>query len=150
VSASESRVVETQIRLAVGPETIFPYLVEADRYARWQGVRAELDPRPGGSYRVWMDEAMVAVGEFIEVIPPRRVAFTWGWENDPEVPPGSTTVEIELEAEGDGTLLTLRHSGLPTAAAALLHEEGWRFFTDRLATVLAGRDPGPMPDRPGS
>ena len=37
---------------------------------RWQGVRAELDPRPGGVFRVWMDANTVASGEYVEVEPP--------------------------------------------------------------------------------
>jgi hypothetical protein len=64
------------------------------------------------------------------------------------VPPGSTTVELTLEADGDGTLLMLRHTGLPDGAAAALHEEGWRFFTDRLAGLSRGEDPGLMPAQP--
>jgi hypothetical protein len=48
------------------------------------------------------------------------------------VPPGTTTVEISLEADGDGTLLRLRHSGLPTDASSVLHTEGWEMYLDRL------------------
>lgn len=47
--------------------------------AQGQGVKAELDPRPGGVYRVWMDADTVARGEYVEVESPRRVVFTWGW-----------------------------------------------------------------------
>lgn len=142
---NEGDVVELSLHLRAAPEAVFPYLTEPERYARWQGVRAELDPRPGGIYRVWMATGTVAVGEYVEVEPPRRVVFTWGWEGDPEVPPGTTTVEIDLRPEGDGTTLTLRHSGLPTPDSAALHEAGWNLFGARLADVVAGRDPGPMP-----
>ena len=142
---NERHVVELSLRLAAAPEAVFPYLTDPERYARWQGVRAELDPQPGGVYRVWMDTGTVAVGEYVEVEPPRRVVFTWGWEGDPEVPPGSTTVEIDLEPDGDGTTLRLRHSGLPTPETAALHEAGWNLFTSRLSEVVAGRDPGPIP-----
>jgi uncharacterized protein YndB with AHSA1/START domain len=141
---NEGHVVELSVRLSAAPEAVFPYLTEPERYARWQGVHAELDPKPGGVYRVWMDAGTVAVGEYVEVEPPRRVVFTWGWEGDPDVPPGSTTVEIDLQPEGDGTTLRLRHSGLPTPESAALHEAGWNLFTSRLAEVVAGRDPEPI------
>jgi uncharacterized protein YndB with AHSA1/START domain len=148
MSAEAPRVVELSIRLASAPEVVFPFLTEAERYVLWQGVRAELDPRPGGVYRVWMDAQTVASGTFIEVDPPRRLVFTWGWEGNPSLPPGSTTVEVSLVAEGGGTVLRLRHSGLPDGEAAAMHEEGWVFFTGRLVALMAGDDPGPMPSAP--
>jgi uncharacterized protein YndB with AHSA1/START domain len=138
-------VVQLDIRLDARPDVVFAFLVDPDRYVRWQGTRAELDPRPGGVYRVWLDDRTIAVGEYLEVDPPTRVVFTWGWEGNDELPPGSSIVEIDLSADGDGTTLVLRHSGLPDGAWAAKHEEGWTFFTARLATASAGGDPGPMP-----
>jgi uncharacterized protein YndB with AHSA1/START domain len=145
---TSEHVVELEIRLEGSPEEVFPYLIESERYARWQGVRADLDPRPGGLYRVWMDADTVARGTYVEVDAPTRVVFTWGWEGDANVPPGSTTVSIALRPDGDGTILSLRHSGLPDGTSAALHRDGWGSFTQRLATVLYGDDPGPMPHRP--
>ena len=62
--------IELQVRLSAPPEKVFLYLTEPERYVKWQGVKAELDPRPGGVYRVWMDAETVASGEHVEVEPP--------------------------------------------------------------------------------
>jgi uncharacterized protein YndB with AHSA1/START domain len=129
--------VELHVRLDAPPDEVFLYLTEPARYVMWQGVKAELDPRPGGVYRVWMDADTVASGEFVEIEPSRRVVFTWGWEGNEAVPPGSTTVEVTLDADSGGTLLSLRHSGLPDGEAAALHEQGWRHFTARLALTTS-------------
>lgn len=145
-----THVVELAVRLDAPPQEVFRFLTEAERYVRWQGVRAELDPRPGGVYKVWMDAETLASGTYLEVEPPRRVVFTWGWVGNDDVPPGSTTVELTLARDGDGTVLSLVHRGLPDGAAAALHEEGWRFFTERLRVLASGDDPGPMPDHPPS
>jgi uncharacterized protein YndB with AHSA1/START domain len=145
---SEVAAIRLDVRLDAAPAEVFRFLTDAERYVRWQGVRAELDPRPGGVYKVWMNARTVASGEYLEVEPPRRVVFTWGWEGDDQVPPGSTTVELTLTADGDGTVLSLVHRGLPDGAAAALHEEGWRFFSERLRLLAAGGDPGPMPTHP--
>jgi uncharacterized protein YndB with AHSA1/START domain len=150
VSETISSVIEMRVRLDAAPEVVFPYLTEAARYARWQGVRAELDPRPGGVYRVWMDAERIASGEYVEVEPHRRVVFTWGWEGDDAVPPGSTTVEIVLEPDGPATVLTLRHTGLPDGAPVAMHTEGWTLFTARLAIAVVGGNPGPMPPTPAA
>ena len=46
----------------------------------------------------------IARGEYVEVDPPSRVVFTWGWEDqETAVPPGSSTVEITLTPDGEGT-----------------------------------------------
>jgi uncharacterized protein YndB with AHSA1/START domain len=143
----QAHVVELELRLGAPPEEVFPYLVDPERYVQWQGVRAELDPRPGGVYRVWMDAHTVASGEYLAVDAPERVVFTWGWEGSDQVPPGSTTVELTLRADGDQTVLRLRHSGLPDEQAAFMHREGWMSFGERLRLVIRGEDPGPMPMR---
>ncbi len=148
MTSDPARVVELQVLLGAPPDEVFLFLTDAERYVRWQGVKAELDPRPGGIYRVWMDANTVARGEYVEVKSPERLVFTWGWEGNDDVPPGSTTVELTLEADGEGTVLSLRHTGLPDGQAAAMHEEGWRFFTGRLTALAAGEDPGPLPDHP--
>jgi len=84
----EGHIVELEIRLDAPPHDVFPYLVDPERYVQWQGVRAELDPRPGGAFRVWMDAHTVASGEYVAVEAPVRVVFTWGWEGSEEIPPG--------------------------------------------------------------
>jgi uncharacterized protein YndB with AHSA1/START domain len=101
------------------------------------GIQAELDPRPGGRYRIDVDGEHVALGEFREVDPPRRVLMTWGWQGHGLVPPGSTMVEITLTPDGQGTLLRLRHAGLPTDQETKSHRDGWLLYTAKLAAVFA-------------
>ena len=138
MSVSEpARTINVQIRVAAAPAEVFRFFIEPERYVLWQGVRAELDPRPGGIFRIWMDADRIAHGEYVELEAPTRVVFTWGWEGDPKVPPGSTTVEITLEADGEDTIVRLRHRGLPDEETLATHDEGWRFFTGRLAIAAA-------------
>ena len=139
MTEDRTNAIELEVRLNAPPEEVFRYLTDAERYIKWQGMKAELDPRPGGVYRVWMDANTIASGEYVEVEPVRRVVFTWGWEGNEGVPPGSSTVELTLEADGDGTVLSLRHTGLPDGEAAAMHEEGWRHFTARLALTTSER-----------
>jgi uncharacterized protein YndB with AHSA1/START domain len=136
---------EKELRIEASPETVFPYFTDPQKMRRWKGVEAELDPRPGGVYRVNVTGNDRVVGEYLEVDPPKRVVFTWGWEGNDGVPPGSSTVEVTLTPDGDGTVVRLVHSGLPDADARAQHGIGWEHFLDRLAVAASGGDPGPDP-----
>ena len=135
-----SEVYEREIRIAARPEVVFQFFVDPVKMVQWKGMDAMLDPRPGGIYRVNVTGRDIARGEYVEITPPSRIVFTWGWEGSP-IAPGSSTVEILLTADGDGTLLILRHSGLPSQAVPD-HAEGWEHFLPRLAVVASGGDPG--------
>jgi uncharacterized protein YndB with AHSA1/START domain len=138
--------VEQEIRIEASPETVFAYLVDSEKMPLWMGAQAELDPRPGGLFWMKVSDNWTARGEFVEVESPRRVVFTWGWEREgADVPPGSTTVEITLESDGDATVLRLLHRDLPETSRAP-HEHGWTMYLDRLATTVAGGDPGEDPN----
>jgi uncharacterized protein YndB with AHSA1/START domain len=141
---SRTHAIEREIRIDASPETVFEFFTDPALMVRWKGLRATLDPRPGGVYRVEMSEQAIAIGEYVELDPPRRIVFTWGWESEfAQTPPGSSTVEVTLEADGDGTLVRLVHSGLPTTESAEAHGHGWDHYLPRLVIAAAGGDPGP-------
>jgi uncharacterized protein YndB with AHSA1/START domain len=132
-----------EIVIDATPETVWPFLTEAERHIEWDGTEAELDPRPGGVYRVLVGGKHQAAGEFVEVVPMEKLVISFGWDQpDHPIPPGSTTVEITLHPEGDKTRLRLVHRGLPDDAVAD-HEGGWTHYLDRLAVVAAGGTVGP-------
>jgi uncharacterized protein YndB with AHSA1/START domain len=126
---------EVTQRIEAPPEVVFAYLTDSRRFVKWMGVGAELDPRPGGRYRIDVDGEHIASGEYQELDPPRRLVMSWGWEGHPTVPPGSTTVEITLTPERGGTVLRLRHLGLPDESERRSHVEGWRLYISQLAAA---------------
>jgi uncharacterized protein YndB with AHSA1/START domain len=129
-------------RVSVPPAEVFSYFTDSDRWTAWQGTEAEIELIPGGVWRVNVTGDGFASGHVVEVVENERVVFTWGWEQGPPVPPGSTTVAIELLPDGDGTLIRLTHSNLPPDQVEI-HRHGWEHFLPRLAAVAEGRDPGP-------
>jgi hypothetical protein len=68
-----TRALRLERRIDARPETVFSYLTDPRRYMRWMGVDAQLDPQPGGIYRVTVPQGFVALGEFVEIDPPHRV-----------------------------------------------------------------------------
>ncbi len=99
-----------------------------------------------GSQRIMMRDGVEAAGEFIEVDPPYRLVFTWGWTHDRAVPPGTTRVVVTLRAEHGGTRVVLRHYGLPDDDQCEHHRKGWLLYLGRLDLRVQGGDPGPDPN----
>jgi uncharacterized protein YndB with AHSA1/START domain len=141
---TESDVIHVERRIAAPPASVFRYLTESDLWSRWQGESAELEPTPGGRFQVRMAEGQVVEGVFVAVEPDRRVVVSWGWQQHPRMPPGTSTVEFELVPDGDGTLVRLTHRGLPPEDVPI-HRAGWDMFLPRLEIAVGGGDPGPNP-----
>ena len=127
-------------QIDASPETVFAFFTDPEMMTRWLADEATLDPRPGGvcaqthlgrnGVRYYMR------GEFLEVEFPSRVVFTWGFENDDrEVGPGESTIEVTLEPRDGGTWLTLVHRDLPEAERGD-HDAGWATMLDRLVAAL--------------
>jgi len=136
--------IEREVRIEASPETVYSLLTDAGEITKWMGVEAELDPRPGGVYRLRVNPQALALGEFVELDPLKRVVYTFGWDGHPTVGAGSTTVELTLMQDGSGTVLKLVHRDLPGDEVEQ-HTQGWEHFLSRLEVVGAGGDPGPDP-----
>lgn len=138
-------VIEQTLRIQARPETVWRYWTDPERMCDWWGRAAELHPEPGGTCRVEMGDSTnagpVMSGRYLELEPHHRLVFSFGWESSdgapPEVPPGSTRVEVTLVPDGDDTILTLRHHGLPAQHTAE-HGGGWAHFLGILAERLNG------------
>ena len=138
--------IHREVSIDAPPDVVFAFFTDPAKFILWLGRVAELDARPGGVFRVNVNGRDIVRGTFLEVVFPRRVVFTWGWEGKESiVPPGSTRVEIALEPEGVGrTRLRLTHSGLPEPSRRG-HEEGWIHYLARLGVAAAGGNLEPDP-----
>lgn len=141
----ETQSVEREIRIEARPEVIFAFFTDPEKMLRWKGTSAQLDPQPGGIYRVNVTGREIARGEYVAIEPYRRIVFTWGWEGDASpIPPGSSTVEVTFVPDGEATIVRLVHRDLPVSASDS-HAEGWDHYLPRLGVAVSGADPGPDP-----
>ena len=143
---AEALLVRREVQIAAPPATVFAFLTNREKILRWMGTEANIEPHPGGIYLLNVTGKDIARGEFTEVIPVHRLAYSFGWEGNDSVPPGSSLIEIDLLDREGGTLLRMTHSGLPDARECANHEKGWAHYLGRLEVAAAGGDPGP--DRP--
>ena len=144
-ATTDTAVYERTLSIAASPETVWEFFVDPDKLRRWKGIEAELEPRPGGVYRCEVIPGHTALGEFVELDPPRRLVFTWGWDGQEAVPPGTSTIEVELIPEGEGTSVRFVHKDLPNAEQVASHAHGWDHYLDRLEVAATGGDPGKDP-----
>jgi uncharacterized protein YndB with AHSA1/START domain len=135
-----------QLVIRPSADEIFDHFIDPTLFVRWMADEATLDPAPGGVVRWTHPNGDTVSGRYVEIDRPRRIVFSYGWERaDVGIPPGSTTVEIDLIAQRDGsTLIRLVHRGLEDEAAEA-HRGGWAHYLDRLRRTAEGEDVGPDP-----
>jgi uncharacterized protein YndB with AHSA1/START domain len=131
------RLASHEVTIAAPIEVVWAHLTTAAGLVRWVGPDATADPVPDGSLRWTHPDGSTVVGRFLELVPHRRVVFTYGWEDARMgVPPESTTVEIDLVEQDGATTVRLVHHGLPPEAVDD-HERGWAYFLGVLGDNLA-------------
>ncbi len=134
--------VELSVIIAARPATIFRYLSDPTRMSAWLGAGATFEPRIGSALRLDFGPQGIVAGAIEEIVPDRRIVFTWGieaGERHTGLPPGSSRVTVTLEPHPTGTRVTLRHDGLPTEVERQEHRFGWRHHLGQLS-VHATRD----------
>ena len=135
-----NREVLREIHIDATPATVFALLTDARQMTRWLAEVVVAEPVPGGKFHIAEPGGMEVVGKYVEVVPDRKVVFTWGGVEG--LKPGESTVEFTLEADGNGTLVKLRHYGLPGPAIES-HDLGWLHSgLPKLKSAAEGRDPG--------
>src|SRR5215469_7015862 len=137
--SDDSQDVRLEIRIDASPETVFALLTDATSMRAWLAELAEADPRPGGVFRISGPAGVAIEGTYLEVVANRKVVFTWGGVEG--LKPGQSTVEFLLEPDGKGTLVRLRHYGLPGPALES-HRRGWVYSgLAKLKDAAEGRRP---------
>ena len=123
---TDAFVVRRETQIAAPPATVFAYLTDPQKILSWMGTEASTEPTPGGLYLVKGigKRGNVARGAFREVVPVHRLAYSFGWDRNEEVPAGSSLIEIDLIDRDGGTLLRMTHSGLPNEAQCAATRQG--------------------------
>ena len=132
-------------RIKAAPEKVYEAWTKPEQMTRWWGVTdnpkppvAETDLRVGGRFRVqfWdpKNEHHSVSGTYREVVPNRKLSFSWAWQSTPE---RESLVTIDLNPVNDGTMLTLTHEQFFSEKARDDHGRGWSMALDRLEALLA-------------
>jgi len=131
------------VHIEAPPERVYEYFTRPAAIVTWMGEYALLEAEPGGRFTVDVKGAPVR-GRFLSLDPPRRLLISWGYAGSDRLPPGTSTVEIRLTAERDGTRVELEHrhierhgEGAAGIHAGVSGPGGWPGILENYAKVAA-------------
>src|SRR5437763_17162758 len=146
VPQSDEQSIEMNRVPPAAPSVVFAAFSDPDKLAKWWGPQGftvpslEFDPHVGASYRIEMQpsqgDPFYLTGEFREVGPPVRLAFTFVYE-DPNPDDVDTLVELSFRDLGESTEVVFTQGPFGTAARRALHRDGWTDSFDKLEQFIS-------------
>jgi uncharacterized protein YndB with AHSA1/START domain len=131
-------------RFAAPRERVFDAFLDPQALRAWWGPESmtcpdpKVDPTVGGAYELAIlnseGERYVVAGTYREITAPERLVFTWRWISDPESV--EMLVTLTFTQAGDGTVLDLHQTLMPSGEAARMHDEGWSSSFNKLESYL--------------
>jgi uncharacterized protein YndB with AHSA1/START domain len=130
-------------RLKAPPEKVYEAWTQPAQMMRWWGGNneatrtAETDLRVGGRFHVGFKgdtgEQHDVSGTYKEVVPNRKLVFSWAWRTTPE---RESQVTIDIKPDTGGSILTLTHEQFFNEKARDDHGRGWSFGLDQLEKLF--------------
>lgn len=132
--------------IKASPARVYAAWTDPEQMKEWLGPegtrtrRIVVDPRVGGEF-CWEvtgsdGEEMTARGNYRELIPGKKVVFTWRWDDDEAWENNNSVVTVELNSVRDGTEVRLVHELLPSEESRDRHCEGWTEILGSLEQYL--------------
>jgi uncharacterized protein YndB with AHSA1/START domain len=139
-------VLEMERLIPAPPERVFEYWTEPELVAKWFGPgdfdvpSSQLDLRPGGKWRTTIrspeGKLRTVSGVYSAIEPPRRLVFTWAWDDDEGLRGHETQVTVTLEPTPGGTRLRLVQEDFQSREVRDLHNGGWGSSLNKLQRAL--------------
>jgi len=148
---SDELVLEIRRVLTAVPSVVFAAFSDSGEceLTKWWGPNGftipslEFQPRVGQSYLIEMQppegDPFYLSGEFREVDPPDRLAFTFVWE-DPDPDDVENLVALSFRDLGEATEVALTQGPFTTEARRALHRDGWTDSFDKLERLISTQE----------
>jgi uncharacterized protein YndB with AHSA1/START domain len=127
---------DRRVVIAAPRDLVFRYFTDSERWARWWGKGSTIDPRPEGQVHIVHPNGIEMGGRVVEIDPPSKLVFTYGYRSGSPIPEGGSLVTIYLEEHREGTELSLSHAFAETAMRDQ-HVQGWRYQLSVFGNVTA-------------
>lgn len=127
---------ERKILICAKQSTVFRYFTDSKRFADWWGEGSTIEGRLGGSLKIRFPNGILASGKILEIEPPKRIVFSYGFDSGKPIPSEGSRVTIILEELSAGTQVTLQHE-LSDATVRDEFVQGWRYQLALFANVVS-------------
>jgi len=128
------------------PARVYKAWTDPAELQRWFGpedvrtIKIDADVRIGGKYRWDLQkqdgEEWSCLGEYRELVPGKKIVFTWKWDDDENWAEHNSVVTVELSDRDGGTEVRLVHEKLPSEESRDRHNQGWNSVLDRLGKFV--------------
>ena len=112
---------DRRVVIAAPRELVFRYFTDSERWARWWGKGSTIDPRPEGEVNITHPNGVQMGGRVVEIDPPEKIVFTYGYRSGTPIPEGGSLVTIRLDEHAEGTELNLSHAFAETSMRDRAH-----------------------------
>jgi uncharacterized protein YndB with AHSA1/START domain len=127
---------ERTVLIEAPRDIVFSYFTDSAKWARWWGAGSTIAARAGGAVEIVHPGGVRMAGEIVEITPPARLIFTYGYVSGTPMPVGASVVTIQLDDDAVGTRLSLSH----VFADENVRDEmvqGWRFQLSLFGNLVA-------------
>ena len=124
-------------------DRVFKAWTDANQLGQWFAptddytTKANVDLRVGHEYRIAITHkggnVHTILGTYRVIEPPRKLVYTWRWENGPAA---DTLVTVDFTPDGEATKVTITHEQFTNTEDRDKHNEGWNGCLNRLQRTL--------------
>jgi uncharacterized protein YndB with AHSA1/START domain len=146
MAATRGLTLELTRTLPAPRSAVWNAMTKPEQLARWWGPKGftaptvDFEPRVEGRYRIAMQppdgELFHLHGEFRELDPPSRLAYTFVWD-PPDPDDRETIVTLSLRDRGEQTEVALGQGEFATVERRTLHQGGWSDSFEKLEQLLS-------------
>ena len=127
--------VDRSVVIRAPRENVYRFLTDTPRWATWWGAGSRIDARPGGALLIRFPDGTEVTGEVVDMNPPERMVFTYGFVKGEPIAPGGSVVTIRLAPHGLGTEVHVTHE-FDAVGPRDHHIQGWRYQLALFANVV--------------
>jgi uncharacterized protein YndB with AHSA1/START domain len=127
---------DREVTIRAPRDLVFRFFTDSPRWASWWGAGSTIDPHVNGDVLIRMPGGNEAIGKVLEIDPPRKIVFSYGYAKGVPIAPGASRVTIQLDAVREGTRVHVHHA-FADAAAMQQHVQGWRYQLSLFSNVVS-------------
>ncbi|MEM7183750.1 MAG: SRPBCC domain-containing protein [Spirochaetota bacterium] len=140
---AEQQTLQVKTIVKASKQRVFAAWSQSELLQKWFApgdmtvAHAEVEFRVGGLYLIRMQrengEQPTVCGQYKEIIPEKRLVFTWKWQGSSEE---ETLVTVELSEVPEGTEVRVTHEKLASTELLERHLQGWQGCLDKLSNTI--------------